>query len=73
MISRWLVPQTRSSHRFAAGTVANFGIGTLALLALASLPVMVQQAAAQDRPAQDAPPQIAYESVPDFLKLPPDV
>src|SRR5262249_23943383 len=67
MISRWLVPQTRSSHRFAAGTVANFGIGTLALLALASLPVMVQQAAAQDVP------QIAYDSVPDFLKLPADL
>jgi DNA-binding beta-propeller fold protein YncE len=39
----------------------------LGLLALASLPVMAQQAAAQDVP------QIAYESVPDFLKLPPDL
>jgi sugar lactone lactonase YvrE len=39
----------------------------LRLLALASLPVMAQQAAAQDVP------QIAYESVPDFLKLPADM
>jgi len=39
----------------------------LRLLALASLPVMVQQAAAQDVP------QIAYDSVPDFLKLPADL
>jgi sugar lactone lactonase YvrE len=37
------------------------------VLALASLPVMAQQAAAQDVP------QIAYESVPDFIKLPNDV
>jgi sugar lactone lactonase YvrE len=36
-------------------------------LALASVPVMAQQAAAQDVP------QIAYDSVPDFIKLPNDV
>jgi outer membrane protein assembly factor BamB len=43
----------------------------LRLLAFASLPVMAQQASAQDQ----APPvpQITYGSVPDFLKLPTDV
>src|SRR5689334_17825613 len=39
----------------------------LRLLALASLPVLAQGASAQEVP------QIAYVSVPDFLKLPPDV
>ena len=39
----------------------------LRLLALASLPVMAQHAMAQEVP------QIAYDSVPDFLKLPTDI
>jgi sugar lactone lactonase YvrE len=39
-----------------------------ATLAVASAPMLTQAVM-----AQDAPPQIAYESVPDFLKLPPDV
>src|SRR5690242_21279141 len=39
----------------------------LRLLALASLPVLAQGASAQEVP------QIAYDSVPDFLKLPDDV
>src|SRR4051812_40785817 len=41
-----LAPRTRSSHHFAAGTVANFGIGTLvaalAAAGLASLPAGAQ-------------------------------
>jgi DNA-binding beta-propeller fold protein YncE len=43
----------------------------LRLLALASTPVLAQSALAQN--ASDAVPQIAYDSVPDFLKLPTDV
>jgi streptogramin lyase len=43
----------------------------LRLLALASAPVLAQSALAQN--ASDAVPQIAYDSVPDFLKLPTDI
>ena len=44
----------------------------LRLLALASAPVLAQGALAQNAPAQEVP-QIAYDSVPDFLKLPTDI
>src|ERR1700759_3276774 len=43
----------------------------LRLLALASAPVLAQSALAPD--ASNAVPRIAYDSVPDFLKLPSDI
>src|SRR5262249_45047441 len=42
-------------------------------LALASAPILTQPVLAQDAPQMPDVPQIAYESVPDFLKLPNDV
>jgi sugar lactone lactonase YvrE len=44
----------------------------IGLLALASTPVLAQ-GPAQQAPAPQQVPQIAYESVRDFLKLPPDI